>query len=567
MAELKEESAPAQDPTDGGKYPARSPWYWVISLYFMQGLPVMMVMQMTTPMYTNMGIDNVRMTLWTSLITLPWTVKMLWGSMVDNFATKRAWVLATQGTIVAALAVAAFSMTLDAFFVLSLSALFLMAFASATHDIAADGFYMLGMRENRQAFFVGIRSASFRLATIFTTGALVVIAGQLAERGTLEKGPAWAAAIGIGAAVYAVCFAYGAFALPKPPLDDPREPVGPMRVVAILGRFGQIVLMVAGIVLTIRLIKLGYGLAFSGLSTAELAEKWGTPLFTETFRKLGTVSWPVSMDLAIAIGVIVVAAVSSRLLFRGIGMGPAFSEFFSQNRILSILAFIMFYRIGESMIAKLSGAFLLAPRESSQSLLMFESAVGAPLRPVLEHGLGGLGLKVSDVGFVSGTGGVIALLVGGLLGGWLISTYGLKKCFWPMVLSLNIPNFGYLYAAFQQPDFATPIGKLAVSAVLWIDQFGYGIGLAAYLVYLLFICQDSTRKTALYAIATGLMGLGALGAGILSGQIYNLLESRFPSMGYAYFYIACCILSIPGMIVLFFIPMDKRDLKTRVEVD
>jgi hypothetical protein len=460
---------------------------------------------------------------------------------------------------------------------LSLAAMFVIAFFSATHDIAADGFYLLALKEKAQAFFVGIRSASFRLATIFCTGVLVVIAGRLENSGTPIP-QTWVIALGCGTLAYGLLYAYGVWAYPRPVSDAPQRSVNPGKILA---SFGQILLMLLALFLIGRLVVIGAG-AVNGVlpkpvftKSVELA-----PLFLpdspkqledvlaarqqEEAEKGGlspqdekavaaakarpraffseTLFVPYGVQLAISLSIIGLAYLSTRELFKRTGMGPAAKEYFGQERIWAILGFILFYRFGESMISKMSSPFLLDPADK-----------------------GGLGVTTEHVGYVTGTVGVVALTVGGLLGGWLISRWGIKKCIWFMVLALNVPNLFYVWAAFAKP----PVG--AVTGLVAVDQFGYGFGFSAYMVYLMFLSQGSKMQTSHYAISTGLMALGAQVAGIISGYLQMAFAgpATAPNANaYGQFFIAVCLCTIPGMLILFFIPMDREDLKVApVDID
>ena len=299
--------------------------------------------------------------------------------------------------------------------------------------------------------------------------------------------------------------------------------------------------MLVGLALVSRLVYMAFGAlsyVVQGRDWVDFVERFGRPLYTEKAPASYMASFPVVAELVIAILVTVIAFLSTKSLLEKIGMNEAGKEFFTQNKIFAILSFILFYRFGESMISKMSSPFLLDPAEK-----------------------GGLGVTTDVVGYITGTVGVVALTVGGLLGGFTIAKFGIKKCFWPMVLALNIPNLAYVWAAFAKPALPAVYGLIAV------DQFGYGFGFAAYMVYLLFICQGHRMQTAMYAIATGLMALGAMIAGIASGYI----QTSFADAGtnaYAYFFIAVCVCTIPGMITLFFIPMDREDIRVApIEVD
>jgi PAT family beta-lactamase induction signal transducer AmpG len=607
--------------------PEANPWRFVPSLYFMQGIPVVLVQQMSVTMYKSMGVDNARIGLWTSLISWPWIVKMLWGPLVDRTGTKRSWIVACQLLLTVLIAVAALTIQSPNFLAISLLVLFLIAFVSATHDIAADGFYLMALPEKAQAFFVGIRSAFFRLAMIFGTGALVVLAGNLNARNGVPIPVGWTIAILLGAGVYGLLYLWGLRAYPRPASDTPQAPFSGWRT---LKAFLQIVLMLVALFLLGRWLKIGSIAATEALTrptppvaeyrvTLELPkasfepaaqlerrlpdakievaegpkkEPWlkialpaqkfvddmgpdateylkdltalpeakpvsiertglnlATPLFlptepammvgknAESFAGPIVVNW--GTQAAASLAVLLAAMVSTLSLFRGIGMGPAAREYFTQNRILAVLGFILFYRFGESMIAKLSSPFLLDPPEK-----------------------GGLGVPLDQVGWITGTFGVVALTAGGLLGGWLISKFGIKKCIWPMVLALNVPNLFYVWAALAKP------GTAAVTGLITVDQFGYGFGFSAYMVYLMFLSQGAKHQTSHYAISTGLMALGAMVAGISSGYLQTFFAGSDPATSYARFFIAVCVCTIPGMLMLLAIPMDKADLKTApVDID
>ena len=440
---------------------AGHPWVFIPLLYFLEGVPYVIVATLSVLMYNKLGIPNDQIGLWTSLIAFPWTLKMLWGPLVDLTLTKRRWIIGTQGLILLGLAAATWAIGLPNFLAVTLAIFGVLAFLSATHDIAADGFYLLALNKEQQAFFVGIRSTFYRLATIFGTGFLVWLAGRLiaitpetaagdgftatlqsldnATAGYLANdiARAWMLALGLGTGIYGLGWVVNCLLLPRPATDRPHR-------------------------------------------VEEAGER---------------PSW-----------------------------GEAFATFFRQRRILWILAFILFYRFGESMIGKMSGPFLQDPMAK-----------------------GGLGVPTDQIGIISGTFGVLALTVGGILGGFVIAKWGIKRSLWPMVLSLNIPNLFYVWAAFTNP------GIEAVTGLIVVDQFGYGFGFSAYMVYLMFVAQGTRFETSHYAIATGLMALGAMAAGIASGYLQVTL-------GYAWFFVAVCLATIPGMITLFFIPLDKEDI-------
>ena len=148
------------------KTQAKNPWLWVPSLYFGQAIPYIVANNLSVVMYKDMGISNTDIAFYTSLLYLPWVIKPLWSPLVELLGTKRGWIVVLQGVLGAALAGLAWVLPGPDFLRASLVLLWLLAFASATHDIAADGFYMLALEKHQQAAFVGVRSTFYRLANI-----------------------------------------------------------------------------------------------------------------------------------------------------------------------------------------------------------------------------------------------------------------------------------------------------------------------------------------------------------------------------------------------------------------
>jgi PAT family beta-lactamase induction signal transducer AmpG len=325
---------------------------------------------------------------------------------------------------------------LPSFFQMSLAVLWLMAFSSATHDIAADGFYMLGLRQKQQAAFVGVRSTFYRVGMLAGQGGLVYLAGQLTER-TGDVRFAWSVVFVVLAAMFLALCVYHHFVLPRPAED---------KAVA--------------------------------HSNNPLREFFGT-----------------------------------------------FAEFFRKRDIVLILAFILTFRLGESQLLKLAAPFLMDPLAK-----------------------GGLGMTTSQVGVAYSTVGVIALTLGGLLGGYVISRIGLRRCLWLMVLSVHIPDLVFVYLATVLPQ-----NLAVVSGFLALEQFGYGFGFTAMMMYMIMVA-DGEHKTAHYAICTGLMALGMMLPGMVSGKIQELL-------GYQHFFIYVCLMTIPHFIVTALVRIDSESGK------
>lgn len=412
-----------------------SPWRWIPTVYFSQGLPYVAVMTLAVVLYKNLGLSNTDIALYTSWLYLPWVIKPLWGPLVDLLGTKRRWIVALQFVLGAAFAMVALALPAPHFLQLSLAAFWLLAFASATHDIAVDGFYLLALPPHTQAAFVGVRSTSYRLAMIAGQGGLVYLAGRLSERSGIVN--AWSTVFAVLAALVVVAALFHLWALPTPEADRPSP-----RSQTVGGDFAAVFL------------------AF----------------------------------------------------FRAPGVGR-------------VVAFLLLYRFAEAQLLKLVTPFMLDPQSA-----------------------GGLGLTTQDVGVAYGTVGVTALTIGGLLGGWINSRFGLDKVLWPLMICMHLPNLVFVALAVWQPSHL-PL----VSAAIALEQFGYGFGFTAYVVYMLMVAggADGTNmhKTAHYALCTGFMALGMMLPGMWAGWLQDHL-------GYTSFFIWACIATIPSFIAAAFVRIE-----------
>ena len=387
-------------------------------------------------MFNNMGMSKGDMAMYTSLLYLPWVIKPLWSPFVDIIKTKRWWVVAMQIIMSAAFALLAFSLphpsaeviaagnTGVSIFAVTLVIFWITAFASATHDIAADGFYMLALKPDEQSLFVGIRSTFYRLSSIFGQGVLVVIAGLL-ERKTGDIPMAWSITLIISAVIFSLVTIWHIFRLPKPDADALRT----------------------------------------------------TTSAGEIFREFGR----------------------------------TFATFFRKKGVLIAMLFMLLYRLPEAFLVKMMNPFLLDPMAE-----------------------GGLGLSTESVGLVYGTVGVAALTVGGILGGIAASRWGLKKSMWPMALSLTLPCLSFVFLAAFQPDNIWIIGSCVA-----LDQFGYGFGFTAYMLYLIYF-SEGEFKTAHYSLCTAFMALSMMLPGMAAGYLQE-------AVGYTNFFIfvmVCCLVTV-----------------------
>jgi PAT family beta-lactamase induction signal transducer AmpG len=475
-------------PTPTGTTPAtrQSPWSYIPTLYFAEGVPYILINSVSVILYTRLGVDNATMAFWTSWLYLPWVIKMFWGPLVDMVSTKRRWILGTQIGLFAVFAFVSFALGMQQFFAASLAGFIVGAFISATQDISVDGFYMLALDKPQQAFFVGIRSTFYRVAMIFGSGFLVYTAGKLEELSAkvvpqeafprllhtivttlgLELGnktQAWSLVFGTAGILFLCLCLYHAVMLPYPAEDVPS------------------------------------GSGNKGAPGSGAAEASGN-----------------SAGAAASGNAAGVAAAEEKVSF-----SEAIISYFRQDRIVTILSFILLYRFGEAMLVKLASPFLLAPAEK-----------------------GGLGLLTEDVGIAYGTIGLLSLVVGGILGGMAISRFGFRKCIWPMALAMNVPDLFYVYMAYAQP------AKLFAYPLIAIEQLGYGFGFTAFTVYLMYVSQGR-YKTSHFAISTGIMALGMMLPGFVSGYLQQ-------NLGYYQFFIVVCLATIPGFVTIPFVLRDPR---------
>ena len=405
----------------------KNPWYWIPILNFASGFPYAIIISVSVIMYKNLGISNEDIGIYTSLLYLPWVIKPLWSPFIDLHSTKRKWFLSMQLLISIAFIIVGFTIPMNQFFFLSLAIFWVAAFASASNDVATDGFYLLSLTKDQQSFFLGIRSTFYRLSMLTGNGLIVIIGGYLETK-----------------------------------LGDPTK------------AWSYTMLIVGLLMATITVYN---------LLTTPVAEKETTAELVEQQKDFATV----------------------------------FTSFFKKKQIGIVLAFILLFRLGESQLMKMLTPFLIDTKE-----------------------LGGMGLTTEDVGIIYGTFGVIALLIGGTLGGIAISKQGLGKWMLPMILIMHLPIIGFILLSHFHPE-----NTLFIYLAVIIEQFGYGFGFAAFMMYLIYVAEGES-KTSHYALATGFMALGMMLPGMLSGYIQEYL-------GYGNFFIWVLCATIPGILLSQFL--------------
>ncbi len=607
----------------------RSPWAWIPTLYFAEGIPYVVAMTVAVIMYKRLGISNTDIALYTSWLYLPWVIKPFWSPFVDLIKTKRWWITTMQLLIGAGLAGVAFLIPAPFFFQATLAVLWLIAFSSATHDIAADGFYMLALDSGQQSFFVGIRSTFYRLAMIAGQGVLIILAGSLEvatgteplkiqvqssntaqsttiipdslptdEKRTSEVFTAFPASLTLSttnispeelakikdfAKVENEKNGFNTSETPKKVTEVQEksswwtahisEPLGnyiktrfgekrdtdiPLIVGQKTGNAGLIAVRLnrkpepgKEMVLNTRFSSGDKSISLvSGERLVFNENNWDKPawLVVQLDKKLTTevngtftaasgnlpLAW--SITFYILAGFFLLIFIYHRFalphpasdapknhraseIMREFGL--TFKSFFSKEGIGLAITFMLLYRLGEAMLVKMASPFLLDTRE-----------------------VGGLGLTTGQVGLVYGTVGVISLTLGGIVGGIAASRKGLKYWIWPMALCITLPHLAYLYLSWFMPQ-----NMFLVNMAVAIEQFGYGFGFTAYMLYLIYF-SNGEHKTAHYAICTGFMALGMMLPGMIAGWIQELI-------GYNHFFIFVMICAIPTLAVIPFLKIDR----------
>lgn len=591
----------------------RSPWGWVPTLYFAQGLPYVAVMTISVIMYKRLGISNTDIALYTSWLYLPWVIKPFWSPFVDLLKTKRWWVVAMQMLVGAGLAGIAFTLPAPHFFQITLAIFWLVAFSSATHDIAADGFYMLALDSHRQAMYVGIRSTFYRVATIAGQGLLVFLAGWLESSTGLtpltldvQAGPQYASETALPSTLHTTDTGTGkmhftatpavleisteadparvdsvnawvtrqnianGFAVAAPTASAAtlaagnnapslnrfelfiRETFGEKREAShhpLSGNIGVVRVCLSQkpdpgetVVLNTVFQRGDRSIFITQGERLEFTEaNWDKPAYIAIqtdpkLRQASTASFEgtsgqIALTWSITFFVLAGFFIAISLYHKYILPRPAadravcratasnifreflatFVSFFRKKQIGIALLFMLLYRLPEAQLVKLINPFLLDPRE-----------------------MGGLGLTTGQVGLVYGTIGILGLTLGGIIGGIVAAKGGLRRWLWPMAWSISLTCATFVYLSYVQPD-----SLWVINLCVFIEQFGYGFGFTAYMLYLIYF-SEGEHSTAHYAICTAFMALGMMLPGMAAGWLQELI-------GYKHFFnwvMICCVATI-----------------------
>ena len=432
-----------------------SPWLWVPTLYFAEGVPYFVVNNISVMMFTKMGVPNGDMAFFTTLLYFPWFLKGVWSPLVDVVRTKRWWIVTMQVLLTALMVLLTLTLphpspdviqtgqTPISIFTLTLVLFIIAAFASATHDIAADGYYMLAHSPSSQAAFIGIRSTFYRIASVFGQGVLVYIAGHI-EKSTGDIPYSWRVTLGVSAVVFFLITIYHTFFLPHSDEDRPRQSSAE------------------------NVKSIEDGVQKGNGKDAKSASNWSE-------------------------------------------LAESFVTFIKKPNVLWAIAFMLLYRLPEGFLIKMCQPFLVHGTET-----------------------GALGLSTELVGLIYGTFGVIALLAGGIVGGIVASKIGLKRSLWIMAACMTLPCLTFVYLAIYQPD-----NIVIISAALCVEQFGYGFGFTAYMLYMMYF-SEGEFKTSHYAICTAFMALSMMLPGFVAGYIQE-------AIGYVNFFwmvMACCVATV-----------------------
>ena len=422
------------------KQTIRNPWLWVPTLYLAEALPFSAVMLISVIMFKDFGLTDSQITIYTGWLGLPWVIKPIWSTIVDNIKTKRWWITSMQFLMGIMLGLLAFTIPTDFWLQGSLALFMLIAFSSATHDISADGFYIIGLESKKQELFVGVRNTFYRIGMVLGQGGLVMFQGLLisgrSDLPAMQSNVAWSCIFGILA-----------------------------------------VLMIAiGIWHYVTLPKVENTVHDSFRIKEQAAELWNT-----------------------------------------------LKEFAGKPHLVTAILFILLYRLPEGLLTKIVPLFLT--RSNAE---------------------GGLALSNESFGLIYGTLGVIGLLLGGIIGGWAVSKWGLKRCLWPLVLCITLPDAVYVYLSYCMPD-----NNWLIGTCVCVEQLGYGLGFAAYTLYLVTFSRGE-RSTSVFSICTAGQYLGGV---MIPGMVSGLISD---SIGYSSFFMLIMAFCLVTFAVTFLVRIDDN---------
>lgn len=418
------------------------PTLWVPTLYIGESLPFSAVMLLSVIMFKELGLSDAQITLYTGWLGLPWVIKPIWSPIIDTLRTKRWWVITMQMLMGVMLGLVAFTLPTPYWLQSSLALFMIVAFASATHDISADGYYILALSDKEQEFFVGVRNTFYRVGMVVGQGGLVMMVGKLQQ-----------------------------------------------------------------------------GVAGEWLSNVALS--WSAAfMLVAIFMML--LSLYHSQKLPVVENVAESTDGEDGLVNALIGFRDTFTVFARKPHIISAICFILLFRLPEGLLTKIVPLFLT--------------------RTTAE---GGLALSDVDFGLIYGTLGVIGLLGGGIMGGWAVSKWGLKRCLWPLVLSITLPDIVYVYLSSVPTDNLWLIGSCVC-----FEQIGYGLGFAAYTLFLVTFSRGE-RSTSVFSICTAGQYLGGV---MIPGMVSGLISEE---LGYQQFFMLIMLFCLVTFAVTAAVKVEK----------
>ena len=488
----------------------QTPHVWAFTTYFAEGFPYTLIRIVSSVFFRDNKVSLEAIGL-TSLFGLPWVLKFLWGPQIDQFGTKRRWLLNTQGLLVLLFLLVALLTPFPQMIRYIAVFFFVGSIIAATHDMAIDGYYMEALDKKNQARFVGYRVMAYRIAMMTGTGIVVTI-------GAVSS---WRLAYLSAAGMLGVLFMYHFFLLPR--VETPLRPIHQC-ISPLLRLKRSLTLVLIGLTIFALRWSMSYG--------------WYENLKNH-LPFLGRIRVSGWIGIALLVLLAIMALFRNRIkqsLFKDpeAFYSRAFLAYMDREKMGVALAFIILMRTGESMLASMVSPFLVD-----------------------------LGVKV-HYGWISGGVGLPFSIVGAMLGGWFIARYGLRKTIWPFLLAQNLTNVIYMVLALGLNGYVTmntgaavpsPIGSFnlfLLASVHAFDQFSGGLGTAVLITFLMRTCL-SDYKAAHYAIGTGLMNISGVLSGVISGFLAQWL-------GYGWFFGISFLASIPGMTLIFFIPfLDEQD--------
>ena len=414
---------------------ARHPLAWVPTLYLAQGLPFYSVALVAGLMFKSMGVPNEQIARWTGMLGLAWVFKALWSPFLELARSKKRVVVVLQVAGGIALGGLALVLQLPAWFALSIALLGVVALASSTHDIAADGLYIASLSARQQAAYAGWQGAFFNAAKFLSLGGLLILAGELEERFGIAS--AWTVVFLLLGGLMVTLGLYHWHALPATP-------------------------KLAGRIHHARDVK------------ATLVD--------------------------------------------------VFKTFFAKRGIWMAILFIILFRAGEGQIQSIGPLFLRDAREA-----------------------GGLGLTTAQVGWVYGTVGTAAFLIGSIAGGYFTAWLGLKRALPLLILAMNLPN-----AVFWYLSDAQPVSMPLIVSALGLEMFGYGFGFVGVILFIMQVVASGPYQAAHYALGTGFMQLGFVLFRTISGDIQQAL-------GYRDFFLWVLVAALPVLVLSRFMRIEAPD--------